>query len=402
MKQVAEQNIKEWRDAKSSTQKSKLKYECADKDYQSFLYQHNQILNGSKYQKSFDKITRIKEEKKLRATELLKNFQLELHKIKLIECEIASKTMPIITKGIFELNMELADNLKKAIIAYMEIYKNVAQVRLSDCLSQNETSLLFKLQQIDNFIDTSLFLKNFLSEKEKAAPILGKSSRSHSELDIFKCEVKEYKSFTEEYSLKSDDTQYKKIVFDECIEFLNKYAVKTMGIHRVSGSQLKIKQLKSEIEAQIAKEDDPAAFVRSLLLSFHPKPNDHHVVSGLLKLYLREMQPFLASNEFITKFIQQDTISEAEAEDCVAILRKTNQENELFKKMSDHLKFLAINEEENKMSIFNLATIFGPTIFGVDMPLATIVPNVGLPPNRAAYENSAKVLECFLLESSHT
>lgn len=95
------------------------------------------------------------------------------------------------------------------------------------------------------------------------------------------------------------------------------------------------------------------------------KELDIHATTGLLKLYLRELPEALFTDLLYPKFFDAFTISNIEQKSKVllslfASLPQINQNIIVY--LIDHM--VRVNQEEiaNKMSLHNLATVFGPTL----------------------------------------
>ncbi|KAI9250675.1 Rho GTPase activation protein [Helicostylum pulchrum] len=174
-------------------------------------------------------------------------------------------------------------------------------------------------------------------------------------------------------------------VFRRCIEYLNSVGVHEVGIYRIPGSTITVNKLR-------------AIFNDGSDVDFDVTRPDPHAVGTLLKMYLRELPepiiPFELTNEYTQQFMKSiqtsDEIDKKAMEETIDVstslspnidasqlppispdLLKTVRSITsklpiynfcLLQLLCRHLKRVADNEEENRMSISNLAVIFIPTL----------------------------------------
>ncbi|XP_030046547.1 protein FAM13A isoform X2 [Microcaecilia unicolor] len=127
------------------------------------------------------------------------------------------------------------------------------------------------------------------------------------------------------------------------------------GLFRVSGSvrvvdQLRLKYENGE-EVELARDAD----VNS--------------AASLLKLFLRELPDSVITAALHPRFIQlyQDSVNESEMEAELKTLIKElpDAHHSLLKYLCQFLAGVAEHHNENRMNVFNLATVFGPSFFRV-------------------------------------
>lgn len=97
------------------------------------------------------------------------------------------------------------------------------------------------------------------------------------------------------------------------------------------------------------------------------KEVDMHSVTGILKLYLRELPEALFTDQLYPTLLEAFNQSNGNLKrrtellkDCFAKLPKQNKET--IETILEHLIRVYKHENENKMSLHNLATVFGPTL----------------------------------------
>ena len=129
-------------------------------------------------------------------------------------------------------------------------------------------------------------------------------------------------------------------------------ALDIVGIYRLSGNASEIKALKSRYNE--AQEVDMSSV------------QDPHAVSGLLKLFLRELAeplfPFAMYTQLIRLGRGQDN-DEMVAELRTAIREQMPEPNrETLRALIYHLRVVAEHSDNNKMHLSNLTTLFAPNI----------------------------------------
>jgi hypothetical protein len=95
------------------------------------------------------------------------------------------------------------------------------------------------------------------------------------------------------------------------------------------------------------------------------KEIDIHAVTGLLKLYLRELPESLFTNAMYKKYFDAFNITNQseKSKRLLALFSVLTQPNQnIIIVLIDHLNKVNQFEEHNKMSLHNLATVFGPTV----------------------------------------
>ncbi|XP_064619190.1 active breakpoint cluster region-related protein-like isoform X2 [Lineus longissimus] len=152
--------------------------------------------------------------------------------------------------------------------------------------------------------------------------------------------------------LMREGSQFPTIV-TACVAAVEKRGLDDVGIYRVSGVSSEIQRLKKLFEksSKVAVDELVQA--------------DIHAVTGLLKLYFRELPEALFTDKLYRRFVDGlGLIDPVSKERCMLTLFKSlpepNHRCILF--IIDHLLRVSKNEDKNKMSVKNLATIFGPTL----------------------------------------
>ncbi|KAG8181370.1 hypothetical protein JTE90_008841 [Oedothorax gibbosus] len=138
-----------------------------------------------------------------------------------------------------------------------------------------------------------------------------------------------------------------------CIREVEKRGIHEIGIYRVSGSATDVQRLKKSFETNVYEAEQ--------LL----KEVDIHSVTGMFKMYLRELPEALFTDLLYQRFFRAFSTSNQE--------EKTRNLLQLFDELPEvnrgiiiylleHLVRIHHSEATNKMSLHNLATVFGPTL----------------------------------------
>ncbi|XP_072288612.1 breakpoint cluster region protein isoform X2 [Eucyclogobius newberryi] len=143
------------------------------------------------------------------------------------------------------------------------------------------------------------------------------------------------------------------LIVRQCVEEIERRGMDEVGIYRVSGVATDIQSLKAAFDTN--NKDV------SLMMS----DMDVNAIAGTLKLYFRELPEPLFTDDLYPNFAGGIALSDSVAkESCMLNLLLSLPEPNLvtFLFILDHLKRIAENESMNKMSLHNLATVFGPTL----------------------------------------
>ncbi|XP_053726219.1 PH_BCR_vertebrate and RhoGAP_Bcr domain-containing protein isoform X1 [Synchiropus splendidus] len=143
------------------------------------------------------------------------------------------------------------------------------------------------------------------------------------------------------------------LIVRQCVEEIERRGMEEVGIYRVSGVATDIQSLKAAFDSN---NKDVSMMMRDM---------DVNAIAGTLKLYFRELPEPLFTDELYPNFAGGIALSDSVAkESCMLNLLLSLPEANLvtFVFLLDHLKRVAENESFNKMSLHNLATVFGPTL----------------------------------------
>ncbi|KAM6943795.1 breakpoint cluster region protein [Lycodopsis pacificus] len=143
------------------------------------------------------------------------------------------------------------------------------------------------------------------------------------------------------------------LIVRQCVEEIERRGMDEVGIYRVSGVATDIQALKAAFDSN---NRDVSVMMREM---------DVNAIAGTLKLYFRELPEPLFTDDLYPNFAGGIALSDCVAkESCMLNLLLSLPEPNLvtFLFVLDHLKRVTENESINKMSLHNLATVFGPTL----------------------------------------
>ncbi|XP_046744957.1 active breakpoint cluster region-related protein [Diprion similis] len=137
-----------------------------------------------------------------------------------------------------------------------------------------------------------------------------------------------------------------------CVREVERRGVGEVGLYRVSGSASDLVKLRKSFESN--------AYEAEQLL----KEVDVHSVTGVLKLYLREMPEALFTDALYPAFLEAFQSGEMTR---IAALKRVHENlppvnRAVIDFLLSHLIRVNKHEAQNKMSLHNLATVFGPTL----------------------------------------
>jgi len=150
-----------------------------------------------------------------------------------------------------------------------------------------------------------------------------------------------------------------------CVREIDRRGLEELGIYRVSGLTTDINKLRKAFDTRGSESD-------SLL-----KDVDINSVSGLLKSYLRQLPEALFTDRLYPRFLQafstldvsaslhgvEDIEVEGGARTLTQLFSSLPQVNQkVIGYLLEHLVRVNSKEIQNKMSLHNLATVFGPTL----------------------------------------
>ncbi|XP_034564683.1 rho GTPase-activating protein 27 isoform X2 [Notolabrus celidotus] len=144
---------------------------------------------------------------------------------------------------------------------------------------------------------------------------------------------------------------------EKCIKAVERRGLDIDGLYRVSGNLAVIQKLRYKADHEELDLEDGLW-------------EDVHVITGALKLFFRELPeplfPFSHFNDFITAIRIPDYNTKL---DCIYELVKTlpPSNHDTMKLLFGHLSRLIQFGEDNRMTVQNVAIVFGPTLLRPEM-----------------------------------
>lgn len=142
-------------------------------------------------------------------------------------------------------------------------------------------------------------------------------------------------------------------LLEQGFRFIELRDLKTEGIFRLSGSANVINEYKRKFDA-----GEPVDFM---------KETDPHAVTGIIKLYLRELPEPLLTFDLHPYFMGMDGCKEKTMRlrfTKFLISRLPPLNRATLKRLMGFLSKVAQHSDVNKMALHNLATVFGPNLLG--------------------------------------
>ncbi|KAK2171441.1 hypothetical protein NP493_1065g01008 [Ridgeia piscesae] len=157
------------------------------------------------------------------------------------------------------------------------------------------------------------------------------------------------------------------IIVTSCIEEVENRGLGETGLYRVSGLSGQIQSLKK------AYERNSRGAVQLLA------DTDIHVVTCLLKLYYRELPEALFTDHLYPHLVEGISLSDPELDHCLQSgdVSISHSSSQVCVSILTHLVRVS-QTAENKMSINNLSTVFGPTLLKPAAKTQTSVVSVDL------------------------
>ncbi|KAA1119626.1 hypothetical protein PGT21_030415 [Puccinia graminis f. sp. tritici] len=150
-----------------------------------------------------------------------------------------------------------------------------------------------------------------------------------------------------------------------CIEEIDRNGLKQEGIYRVSGKMHSVIQLVHEIE----KDEDT--------FKFDPERHEIYTISGVLKLYLRQLPQALFPFSLVERVSLSQQLEESREEAFRLLSKRIRRlppaHQATLKLLCEHLHRVASFSSVNKMTPSNLGLVFSPVVF-LDDPAGQQLP----------------------------
>ncbi|XP_036396151.1 N-chimaerin-like [Megalops cyprinoides] len=159
------------------------------------------------------------------------------------------------------------------------------------------------------------------------------------------------------------------MVVDMCVREIESRGLKSEGLYRVSGFSDSVEDVKLTFDRDGEKAD----------ISVNAY-EDINIITGALKLYLRELPVPVITYDAYPRFIEAAKLSDPEERVkalAEAVRSLPPAHFETLRYLMAHLKRVTLNEKENLMNAENLAIVFGPTLMrGQDLDAMTALNDI--------------------------
>ncbi|TNN84842.1 Rho GTPase-activating protein 27 [Liparis tanakae] len=149
---------------------------------------------------------------------------------------------------------------------------------------------------------------------------------------------------------------------EKCIKAVENRGLDIDGLYRVSGNLAVIQKLRFKADHEDLDLEDG-------------QWEDVHVITGALKLFFRELPeplfPFSHFNDFITAIRNPDYKTKV-SQMCELINSLPHANHDTMKLLFGHLRRVIQFGEDNRMTVQNVAIVFGPTLLRPEMEAANI------------------------------
>ncbi|RKO91864.1 Rho GTPase activation protein, partial [Blyttiomyces helicus] len=142
-------------------------------------------------------------------------------------------------------------------------------------------------------------------------------------------------------------------VVSKCVECVERHGMRTAGVYRVSGTNTLVQKLRTVLDRDAEH------------VSMDEWVSDIHNVTGVLKLYFRELPDPLFPRAMYKRFIEAARI-EDERMRLIAIHEVVNQLHDAnyatLQELMGHLWRIQSHESDTRMTVQNLSIVWGPTL----------------------------------------
>ncbi|ORX77759.1 RhoGAP-domain-containing protein [Anaeromyces robustus] len=305
-----------------------------------------------------NKLLKIEDDARNKAAQANEAFKLQLVSTNSIRREFFRKNLPRILKSLKEANDECDNSLQYNLGKYSHDYENALMSDATTISPLNEAQGLRKIiQKIDNSSDFIEYVRKPLYKGTK-----------FEKDDI---PFSEYKMQPETYAIihpksifgvdlaeqLNRDNQEIPEILTKCASYIERYGLNTVGVYRLSGSNSAIQKLRTLFDRDASQV---------VLIEDSNVQDTLNNVTGVLKLYFRELPNSLFTQELYSEFIEASKTDDdrkrlVEIHELVNRLPDPNYLT--LRYLIAHLDRIQSNQKVNKMGISNLSIIWGPTLF---------------------------------------
>ncbi|KAI9248914.1 Rho GTPase activation protein [Sporodiniella umbellata] len=377
-KTLKERNVKQEKfksDAESALEKSRLKYEQSSEEWEKSVLNRNihesdQARKAGLFKnKTPAQLKKISDECCTKASMALSAYKSQLSLTNAARQEYFQTQLPEGIGALYCLDRETVVATRYNLARYSYFYET-STAAIGHSLDNDEGNGLRSLvQKIDIGQDSKELVSNFSRQspglKREDIPCTEYKMSSEA-MSVLKPNPVFGVSLIE---LMKRDQQEIPPVMIKCVEAIEKEGLDSEGIYRLSGTTVAIQQLKNDFDYNCAEVD----------LGSHESCQDINVITGVLKLWLRELPDPVFPRSSYQHFMNAAKIEN----ERMRVLGLHTIINDLpdahyatLKYLMRHLENVRQHQDKNKMNSANLATIFGMSLMGGEENHMTIVQTV--------------------------
>ncbi|KAJ3325873.1 hypothetical protein HDV06_002258 [Boothiomyces sp. JEL0866] len=340
---------------------------------------------------------RSEEEARHKASSANENYKMWLQKANVARQQYFQNHLPRYVRLLKETNADCDDGLQKYLVKYAKCVESLVMVEattLSPLDQTNEIGLLQRVEAIDNSQDFQGFLDHYSLSRKKPVNktdhqyVPYKNNNNSPNVPPTPTTYSPKAQIANKYFgsslvdlMESHPTQEPtpRLVAN-CIEYIEASGLGQEGLYRLSGSGTEIQQAKQ------ALDKDPNFPLENII-------KDVHAVTGVLKLFFRELSDPLFPRAVYKRLLEAARIEEPTSKliHIHEIINELHDANyATLKYLILHLSKVAALEGENKMSPANLGIVWGPTL----------IDSGGIPdPNDLKHQS--KIIEIVISKFDH-
>ncbi|KAG1151622.1 hypothetical protein G6F37_004903 [Rhizopus arrhizus] len=365
-------------DAEIALEKSKQKYEQSSEDWEKAILNRN--LNETdpnarktglfKNNKTPAQLKKIVDDSCAKANLAQSTYKSQLSSTNAARHEYFSAHLPSDISTLHNLNNECCAAIKYQLARYAYIFE-LALIQDGLALDNDEGNGLRSLtEKINHNKDTEELVQEF----SKRAQALNKEDIPYKEYIMSSTAMSVLKPNpvfgVPLTTLMERDKHEIPLIVTKCVEAIEKYGLKSVGIYRLSGTNTHIQRLKNDFDFNCGEVD----------LSTEDNRADINNITGVLKLWFRELPDPVFPRSSYQHFMNAAIEIENERMRVLGLHTIINDLPDAhyatLKYIMHHLDKVQQHQEYNKMNTSNLATILGMSLMGGDENHIKIVQTV--------------------------
>ncbi|KAL1918738.1 uncharacterized protein VTP21DRAFT_2760 [Calcarisporiella thermophila] len=339
--------------------------------------------------------TKIEEDARIRASLSNENYKAQLYQTNQARQEYFSVQLPRIVTSLLETVDECNLGMQYQLARYSFIYERAlaSEGKLLDDDSGNGLRSL--VESINHSMDLRECVRNTAAKHGKLTHVdipYAEYLMSQKALSII--HPKPIFGIDLALQLERDNLEVPTVLV-KCAYAVEKHGILNQGIYRISGTSTEMQKLKQLFDRDAASVD----------LDNEKCTADINNVAGVLKSYFRELPDPLFTKRMYSDFVNASKIEDESLRlvtmhETVNALPDPNYAT--LKYLMCHLDRVQAHQQHNKMSVANLAIVWGPTLMTassaeemilIDMPSQCKVVEIILENYKAIFEEEEEEIE---------